>query len=94
MIEEKIAEVMKGKKGTIMFDGCWSKFLTHYVAMIATHLKGTGEKDIFDEEKMEAVMSLITCATLPYADDNSNGGAIDKDSGDINGVEDGGDIDG
>ena len=43
---------------------------------------------------MEAVMSLLTCATLPYADVNSNGNAIDKDSGDINGVEDGGDIDG
>jgi hypothetical protein len=42
VIEEKIAEEAKGKKGTIMFDG-WSKFSTHYVALIATYLKGTGE---------------------------------------------------
>ncbi len=74
VVEEKIAGKMNGKKGTIMHNG-WSKFSRHYVCLLASYLVATVEKDVFGEEVMEGVNTLLTCTMLPQDDEEySNDG--------------------
>jgi hypothetical protein len=65
VVEEKIAAVMKVKRGTILHDG-WSKFARHYVCLLALYLVPTGKKDACGEDVMEAVITMLTCTTLPH----------------------------
>ncbi len=65
VVKEKIAGEMNGKKGTIMHNG-WSKFSRHYVCLLVSYLIATGKKDVFGEEVMEGVNTLLTCTMLPH----------------------------
>ena len=58
-----------------MHDG-WSKFSRHYVCLLAaSYLVATREKDVFGEEVMVGVNTLLTCTTLPHDDEEySNDG--------------------
>ncbi len=57
-----------------MHDG-WSKFSRHYVCLLASYLVATSEKDVFGEEVMEGVNTLLTRTILPHDDEEySNDG--------------------
>jgi hypothetical protein len=70
VVEEKIAKEMNGKVGVIMHDG-WSKFARHYVCLLAAYLRSTGKRDDLGKEKMEPVITMLTCTTLPQHDVDS-----------------------
>jgi len=70
VVEEKIAKEMNGKVGVIMHDG-WSKFARHYVCLLAAYLRSTGKRDDLGNEKMEPVITMLTCTTLPQHDVDS-----------------------
>ena len=66
IVEEKLSKEMTGVKGTIMYDG-WSKFSTHYVALLASYLRPTKKQSNEGHAQMEMVTRLLTCTTLPYS---------------------------
>jgi hypothetical protein len=72
IVEEKIAVEMKDAKGTIVHDG-WSKFSRHFVCLLACYLIATGKWDANGDMRMEMVMTLLTCTTLPCLDEPEEG---------------------
>lgn len=71
IVEAKIQMEMKGKVGTILHDG-WSKYSRHYIALLACYMVNTGKRDGNGNKKMKSVITLLTCSTLPY-NDNEEG---------------------
>ena len=71
IVENKIASEMAGKKGIIMHDG-WSKFARHYLAIMASYLVSTDERDRRGEVIMEPVITLLTCTTLPQLEEEND----------------------
>jgi hypothetical protein len=76
IIEAKIQAEMKGKVGTILHDG-WSKYSRHYIALLACYMVKTGKRDGNNNNKMKPVITLLTCTTLPY-NDNEEGDEDDN----------------
>jgi hypothetical protein len=71
IVEAKIQVEMKGKVGTILHDG-WSKYSRHYIALLTCYMVNTGKRDGNNNKKMKSVITLLTCSTLPY-NDNEEG---------------------
>ena len=69
VVEEKIAAEIKGKKGRIMHDG-WSKFSRHYVCLLASYLVSDGKRCLDGEIVLCPVTTMLTCTTLPQANDD------------------------
>ena len=78
IVEAKIHVEMKGKVGTILHDG-WSKYSRHYIALLASYMVNTGKRDGNGKRVMKSVITLLTCSTLPY-NDNEVG---DDNEGDL-----------
>ena len=68
IVEAKIQVEMKGKVGTILHDG-WSKYSRHYIALLASYMVNTTKRDGNGRKVMKSVITLLTCSTLPYHDD-------------------------
>ena len=69
VVEEKIAQEIKGVKGTILHDG-WSKFSRHYVCLLASYLVSDGKRCLDGEIVLRPVTTMLTCTTLPQANDD------------------------
>jgi len=73
IVEAKIHVEMKRKVGTILHDG-WSKYFRHYIALLASYIVNTGKRDGNGKKVMKPVITLLTCSTLPYNDNEEGDG--------------------
>ena len=72
IVEKNVASEMAGKKGIIMHDG-WSKFVQHYLAIMATDMVSTDRRDSRGAVIMEPVITLLPCTKLLHrVEDNDD----------------------
>jgi hypothetical protein len=82
IVEAKIQKEMEGKVGTILHDG-WSKYSRHYIALLACYMVDKGKRDGNNKKKMEPVITLLTCTTLPYNEDEDEDEDVDNIAGEL-----------
>jgi hypothetical protein len=82
IVEAKIQKEMEGKVGTILHDG-WSKYSRHYIALLACYMVDKGKRDGNNMKKMEPVITLLTCSTLPYNEDEDEDEDGDNNAGEL-----------
>lgn len=63
VVEDKISERMKNKKGTILYDG-WTRDGTHYVAIYAAYVDDAGDLTI----------DLLACSPMPAMEEEGEPG--------------------
>ena len=67
IVNDKIAEEMKGQKGVINYDG-WTKDTVHYLGLLATYPVESEKYTSAGEVVMEPVTSALAFSPLPKAD--------------------------